>query len=146
MCYFLGICSNHCLGNDISINKGESEIVVTDITNSQKEKRPGIFYYHISEGGCACAFFRKRNAVIHGLVEDSNRIEDYSNEVREILGKFPGGNQTVVILYLAGELDEYSLLTDFEEAKQIFTHQHISKRDFIKKYPFIKERVAYTLI
>jgi len=146
MCYFLGICSNHYTAKKNLITKCEREIVVSNITSSQKQKKPGMFYYDISESGCACTFFRKRNAVIHNLVENSNKIEDYSKEVREILGLFPGGNQTHVILYLAGDMHEYSLLTDFEEIKQAFHHQKISKQDFIKEYPFIKERLAYTLI
>ncbi|KJS70555.1 MAG: hypothetical protein JL56_16695 [Desulfotomaculum sp. BICA1-6] len=146
MCYFLGICSSHYIDGDTTISIGEREIVLANITSSQKQKRPGMFYYNIMEGGCACAFFRKRNAVIHGLVEDSGKIEDFSREVRKILNLFPGNAQTEIILYWAGDVDEYSLLIDFEDIIQVFTHKQISKQDFIQKYPFIEERVAYTLI
>ena len=133
MCYYIGIRTNLILENSENRFFIEgTEVMVSDITRRQKQKEVEKYYYKLTLGGCSCGMVNSKDSALN-------------QSIRSFLSKFPANQETEIMLHWAGE-DNYEIYNNYEKIRPKMKQHIMSKEDFLKLYPSVKENSLYVLI
>jgi hypothetical protein len=128
MCYFIGIRSNFLLENHRFIE--DSLVLVTNAIH-QHQKENNKSYYLLTLGGCSCKMVNSNDNALN-------------QKVRSFLSKFPGNQESEVMLHWEGE-DIYEIGNNYEKLRPLMKQHIISKEDFLDLYPSLERDSLYIL-
>jgi len=129
MCYFIGIRSNFLLENYRFI---EDTLVLVTYAKHQHQKENDKYYYLLTLRGCSCDMVDSKDNALN-------------QRIRSFLSKFPGNQESEVMLHWEGGEVIYEIGNNYEKLRPLMKQHIISKEDFLNLYPSLERDSVYVL-